>query len=117
MEIDIPRPSVVVPAKVLVAFRPLVPRIARQHALQAHANALHALHRAPSGLVEEIQAYDAVAVDVRVDGNLARRPVFPWYAGDEHDLRGFDGVFRTEAEAEAIGFVEVQWVRVENLDF
>lgn len=68
---DIPRPLRVQPHKVVVPGRPLVLRVARQHALQAHAHALDVLHGRPAGRAEQIETDDAVAVDVRVDGDFA----------------------------------------------
>ena len=117
MEIDVPRPLPIVPTEILVPFRPLVPRVARQYALQAHAHALDALHGAPAGFVEQIQADDAIAVDVRMHGNAGSGQVFAGHDGDEHDFGCFNGVFGAEAEAQVVGFVEVDGVGVEDLDF
>lgn len=75
-KIDIPRPLGVMPHELLVPFRPLVLRVPRQHALDTHAHALHILHRAPAGGAEEVEADDAVGVDVWVDRDGA-----VWWGG------------------------------------
>lgn len=67
----IPRPLRVQPHEILVPRGALVLRVARQHALQAHAHALDVLHGRPAGRAEQVEADDAVAVDVRVDGDFA----------------------------------------------
>ena len=69
---DIPRPLRVPPHKLLVSRRPLRLLIPRQHALNTHAHALDVLHRAPALVAEEIEADDAVAVDVGMKGDGAR---------------------------------------------
>ncbi len=51
----------------LVTLWSLVLGIARQHALYAHAYALHALHRRPAGRAEEVETYNTIAVDVGVN--------------------------------------------------
>ena len=83
IEIDIPRPLPVHAHKVLVPRWSLVLIITRQHALKAHADALDVVHRAPAGLVEEVQADDAVGVHVRVHGDRVRG------VGCEGDFGGF----------------------------
>ena len=70
-KVNVFRPQAVGFHKLLVPWRPLVLGVAREHALQAHANALNILYWAPALLAEEVQADDAVAVDVRVHGDLA----------------------------------------------
>jgi len=65
----IPRPLRIQPHEILVPRGALVLRVARQHALQAHAHALDVLHGRPAGRAEEVEADDAVAVDVGVDGD------------------------------------------------
>ena len=54
------------------------------------------MHRAPSLCVQQIETYDAVAVDVRVHGNrtVGRRA--------EDDLGRFDRVVLGECEAQAV---------------
>jgi hypothetical protein len=66
-EINVPRPSSIVGYEMLVSLRTLIFGIARQHALQTHADTLHVLNRRPSLMAQKIQADDAVGVDVRVD--------------------------------------------------
>jgi hypothetical protein len=56
------------PAKILVTRRSLVLGVSRQHALDAHADALDALHGGPAVGAEEVQTDDAVGVDMWVDG-------------------------------------------------
>ena len=83
VEIDIPRSEPVCPYELLVAGRPLILRVPCQHALQAHAHTLDILHGAPALLSEEIEADDAVGVDVGMywDGSIGQM--------DEGDLWGF----------------------------
>lgn len=64
---NIPRPLGITPHKLLIPLRPLVLRVPRQHALDTHADALDVLHRAPPRRAEQVEADDAVGVDVRVD--------------------------------------------------
>jgi hypothetical protein len=63
---NIPRPLLIIPHEVLVSLRPLLLRITRQHALQAHANRLDVLDRRPPAAVQQVEADDAVGVDVWV---------------------------------------------------
>jgi hypothetical protein len=95
-EVDIPRPLTVVAHELTIARRSytilafqsysihphtsngtnvltLSLCVARQHALDTDTHALHVMHRAPSLRVQQVQAYNAVAVDVRVHGNRALR--------------------------------------------
>lgn len=73
-----PRPA----AKFLVTFRPLRSGVAGEHALQAHANGLDVLHRAPTLRAEEIEADNAIRIDVWVQGDGSG-----WCGGrDEVDL-------------------------------
>ena len=65
-KLDVPRPRCVVPDKVLVAWWPLLLRVAREHALQTDADALHIVYGAPAGSVEKVEADDAVGVDMWV---------------------------------------------------
>jgi hypothetical protein len=58
-------------AELLIALWSLVPGVARQHALDAHAHALDALHRGPARGAEKVQADDSITVYVRVDGDGA----------------------------------------------
>lgn len=72
VELNIPRPLPVGAYKFLIAGGPLVLGVSRQHALQAHTHALDVLDGAPALLAEEVEADDAVGVDVRVhrDGSV-----------------------------------------------
>ncbi len=67
-EADIPRPLCIVPDEVIVALWPLLLRVAREHALQANAYALDVMNWRPSLSVEEVEANDAIGVDVWVPG-------------------------------------------------
>lgn len=71
VELDVLWSEAVPADKVLVPLRALVLGVPRQHALQAHADALDVLHRTPSLLAEKVEADDAVRVDVRVDRDWA----------------------------------------------
>ena len=82
-KVNVFRPQAVGFHKLLVPWRPLVLGVAREHALQAHADALDILHGAPPLLAEEIQADDAVGIYVWVDGD---RPIGQVY---KRDLGGF----------------------------
>lgn len=69
MKPNIPRPPLITRHKLLIPRRPLVLGIRSQHALDTHAHALDRLHGRPASAAEEVEADDAVAVDVRVDGD------------------------------------------------
>jgi hypothetical protein len=73
VEVDIPRSEAVRAYKVLVARRPLVLGVARQHALQAHADALDVLNGAPPLLAKQVETYDAIRVYVRVNRDRSVR--------------------------------------------
>lgn len=81
-ERDVAWPLTIRPDEVVIA-RPFVLRIARQHALDAHADALHALHGTPACVAENIEADDAVGVYVWMNRN--------WPVGKplEHDFWRF----------------------------
>ncbi len=64
VEINIPGPPSIIGHETLVALRALILRIARQHALQAHADALYILDWRPPLLAQQIEADDAIRVDV-----------------------------------------------------
>lgn len=64
----VPRPLRVIPDKILIALRPLLLRITREHTLQAHAHALDIVDWGPTGAVEQVEADDAVGVNVWVPG-------------------------------------------------
>lgn len=68
---NIPRALRITPHKRLIPLRPLVLCVAREHALDTHAHAFDILHRAPACGAEQIEADDAVGVDVRVDWDVA----------------------------------------------
>lgn len=72
-ELNVAWPQLVAPHEVLVARGSLVLVVACKHALDAHADALRALHGAPALRSEEVEANDAVGVDVRVYRNRAAR--------------------------------------------
>jgi len=81
----------------LVSWGPLGFGVPRQHALQAHANALNVLNRTPTLLPQEIQAYETIRVDVRVDGNRS------WGVCrmDKCDFWWFYGIGLAKAELES----------------
>lgn len=66
VEIDVSGPQSVALDEFIVAWRPLILCVASQHALKTHADALNILHRTPALLAEQIKAYNAVRVDVRM---------------------------------------------------
>ena len=68
-ELDVAGSQLVSSYKVLVTGGPLVLVVARQHALDAHADTLDTLDRAPALLAEQVEADDAVGVYVRVHGD------------------------------------------------
>lgn len=70
-KVNVARPQPVLGHELLVARGPLVLGVARQHALDAHADALGALDGAPALVPQQVEADDAVGVDVRVDGDRA----------------------------------------------
>jgi len=98
-EIDIPRPLPIRPDKLGVPRRPFGLGITREHALDRNANALDVVHGAPALGVEQVEADDAVAIDVRVQGDLA---VDGAGEGQEDDFGRLDGVGGGEEEAEAV---------------
>lgn len=67
-EVDIPRPLRIIPDEILIALRPLLLRVTCQHTLQANTHAFDVVDRGPAGAVEQVEADDAVGVDVRVPG-------------------------------------------------
>lgn len=52
VEVDVPGSQPIAPHKLIVARRPLIFCVARQHTLQAHTHALDILYRAPALLAE-----------------------------------------------------------------
>lgn len=91
-EVDISRSLRVPPHKLLIPRRSLVLVVPREHTLQAHTYALNIVYRAPALLIQKIQAYYAVRVDVRMDGDM----MFGVF--DEDDFGSFDGVGVAEFE-------------------
>lgn len=83
VEADVPRTERVPPNELLIPGRSLVLGVPRQHALDAHADALDVLDGTPSLIAEKIQTDDAVRVDVRVDRD---RPI---RRSNKRDLRSF----------------------------
>jgi hypothetical protein len=82
-EVDIPWPLSIASHECFVSRRPLILRIACQHTLQTHTHALYIVHRAPALFVEQIEADDAVGVDVRMHGDRVGNVL------DEHAFWGF----------------------------
>lgn len=71
IELNILRSLAVRADEVLIPGRSLVLRVPGEHALQAHTDALNILNRTPSLLAKEVEADDAVGIDVRVDRDRA----------------------------------------------
>lgn len=71
-KVDVPRPLGVVLDEVFISRRSLLLRVAREHALQTDAHALHIVYGTPAGTIEKVEADDAVGVDVRVPGYWVR---------------------------------------------
>jgi hypothetical protein len=65
---NIPRPLCIIPHKILISLRPLLLRVAREHTLQTNTHALDVVDGRPAGAVEQVEADDAVGVDVWVPG-------------------------------------------------
>ena len=65
---NIPRPLGIIPYEILIALRPLLLRVTRKHTLQTDTHTLDVVNRRPTGTVEQVEADDAVGVDVRVPG-------------------------------------------------
>lgn len=83
---NIPRSRTIIPHKILIPWRTLAPRIARQHALDRHAHTLHVLYWAPAtrgasmpGGGEQVQADVPIAIDVWVNWYWA------WWGGEEDE--------------------------------
>jgi hypothetical protein len=79
---NIPRPLGIIPHEILIALRPLLLRITRKHTLQTDTHTLDVVNRRPTGTVEQIEADDAVGVDVRVPGYGVRGCADEDYFGD-----------------------------------
>lgn len=69
------------PTKLLVAFGPLGLGVAGEHALEAHAYGFDVLDGAPALGAEQVKAYYAVGVYVRMEGYLAGRILFDHEVG------------------------------------
>jgi hypothetical protein len=65
---DIPRPLSIISDKVLIPLRSLLLGVAREHALQAYTHAFNIVDGGPTGAVKQVEADDAVGVDVWVPG-------------------------------------------------
>ncbi len=83
IELHVPGTQPVAPDELFVPRWTLVLRVARKHALNTHANALYVLDWTPTLSTEEIQADEAIRVDMRMHGN---RPIGKL---DESDLWRF----------------------------
>ena len=68
-ELNVAGPLPVSADKLLIARRSFVLVIAREHALDAHTDALRVLDRAPTLIPQKIEAYDSVGVNVWMHGN------------------------------------------------
>lgn len=66
-----------------------------KHTLNTYAYALHIMHRTPALIIQQIQTYDAIAVDVRMQRDLPLRS----RGSCEHYFWRFDGVGGGEGEA------------------
>jgi hypothetical protein len=67
-KVDIPWPLRIIPHEILIPLWPFLLRIACEHALQTNAYALDVVDGRPAGAVEQVEADDAVGVDVGVPG-------------------------------------------------
>ena len=70
---NVPWSLPVPPHKFFISRRPFILRIARQHALQTHANTFNILYRRPACRAKKIETYNSIGVDVRMYWYLARR--------------------------------------------
>lgn len=113
-ETDVARPKPIASHKIGIIGGPLSRLVARQHALQADADALDIVDRAPSLLVKQVEAYDAIAVDVGVEGHLVRGKggaiAVWWGVLEEDDLGSLDGIVGGKGEGEEEGFGVVDGV-------
>lgn len=85
VEFNVFRPCFVGADEIGVAFGAVVLGVARKHALDAHTHALDILYGTPTRAAQEIQADDAVGVDVRMHGYRAALLL------NEDNLGGFCG--------------------------
>jgi hypothetical protein len=69
IEVDVLWTLCISPHEILITRRPLILRVAREHALNAHAHALHILDRTPPLATQQIQADNAIGVNMWMDGD------------------------------------------------
>lgn len=105
-KINIPGPARITPDKLRIPRRSLALTIADQHTQHTQRHALGILHRTPPLTRQQVETYDTVAVDVRVQRDVARRR----RAADEDYLGRFDGIRGAEGELQAEGCVGVEGV-------
>ena len=67
IEVDVLRALCISPHEILITRWSLILCVTRQHALDAHAHTFHILYRTPPLSTQQIQADDAIRVDMRVD--------------------------------------------------
>lgn len=110
VEIDVLWPQAVAPDELLVSRWTLVLCVARQHALQRHANTLNILNRTPALLTQEVETYDAVRIDVRM--------YWYWSVGllDEGHFGRLYWVLGPESKHQSEGLVEIERIVVEDFD-
>jgi hypothetical protein len=118
-KVNIPWPLRIIPDEILIPLRPLLLRITRQHALQTHTDALDIVDGRPTRAVEQVEADDAVGIDVRVPGDgvvgVANEGDFwglrdvglVWFVDrrEEMVVAYLDGVLWAEGKFQAVGFV------------
>jgi hypothetical protein len=116
----------------VVANWSLILGVSSQHALNADANALDVLYRAPALLSEKIQADEAVGIDVGMHGYRAIRSLLedylggfcstgqPWNCYDEvteaSKLSHTNWVAGAEHELEGVGLIIVERVVIHDLN-
>jgi hypothetical protein len=71
-KVDVPRSLCIVPYELLITLRSLLLCVAREHALQTHTHALDVVYGRPALAIEQVEADDAVRVDVRVPWDWVR---------------------------------------------
>lgn len=86
-EIDIPGPPSIVVDEIGITWGPFIPRVRSQHALDTHADALDGLNRRPPRGTQQIQADDAIAVDMGMDRNRTRGIRCSWHLDKLHFRR------------------------------
>lgn len=110
VEVDVSWPQAVSSHELLIARRSLVFGVACQHALDAHADALNILYRAPSLTTQKVEADDAIRIDVRVH---RYRSVVQLYKGD---LRRLYGIRLAESELQAVCLTRIDRILIEDLN-